>query len=64
MNIFGIITTIVSLILADAATIEALIAAKNWSGLTENLLQLVEEAVASFSTKVATSEQKAAALKQ
>lgn len=51
MNIWNVIFSLVSLVLADTANIEALIAARNWAGLTANLAQLVEEAVAQLQSK-------------
>ena len=51
MQIWILIGNIVGAVLADAPTIEALIGAKNWVGLAENLVVLVGQVVTSFQAK-------------
>lgn len=52
MNIFSLISEIVAVLIANLGAIESLIASKNWVGLTEELITLVEQIVGSFQAKV------------
>ena len=57
VNIFNLISEIIAVVLANVGTIEGLIQSKNWVGLTEELVTLANEIVASFSTKAAAVAQ-------
>jgi hypothetical protein len=48
MNIFVIVGAITSAIFADIGNLQSLIASKNWTGLTTNILGLVESVLGSM----------------
>jgi hypothetical protein len=50
-NIFSLVSEVIAVLLANAGAIETLIAAKNWVGLTEELVTLAEQIVGTFQAK-------------